>query len=86
MAEEVVEDAVAVVAVEENQEDKEAEDQEKEKEKVGQEEGHQVLEVVKVRAALVKAKVLVAVEVALIILEVVNQKLTGIKTRKLNVL
>ena len=41
---------------------------------------------VKVREAMVKAKVLVAVEVALVILEVVNQKLTGIKTRKLDVL
>ena len=80
------EDAVAVVAVEEDQEDKEAEDQEKEKEQVVQEEGHQVLEVVKVRAALVKAKVLEAAEVVVAIPEVVNIGLTGIKIRKLDVL
>ena len=39
-----------------------------------------------VKAALVQVKVLVVVEVALIILEAVNQKLTKIKTRKLDAL
>ena len=53
-----------------------------------QEEGHQVLEAVKVKVALVqvKVKVLVAGEVALVILEPVNQKLTGNKTSKLEAL
>ena len=84
-----VEDAAAVVVAEEDQEDKETEeDLQEEEAQVDQEEGHLVIEVAKVikDEEVVQVLVLVAVRVALDILEAVNQKLTGIKIGKLEVL